>query len=295
MTDTSSTDRSFLHGHSEGGVWDKAGAPTGQDAWRPLDLGQGVYALEVDGGNPGGTIGMLVGDESSVLIDNGLEKSAAVTVAATEKLAGGPIDYLISTHLHADHVGCNATYAAAGTTIISHVDTRRLLSVDDTFDKAGLPVLTFSDRATIHLNGLTLELIPFANAHTLSDTIVHFVEANIIHTGDLFFNKIYPFMDLDNGGNIDGFIAAQRQIIDMANDDTVIIAGHGPIGNKAEMQTAVDLLLAIKATMKPLIEQGMSMEDVLQENPLSVFEHLAWFHITTERMTKIIYHLLTEG
>lgn len=295
MTDTSSKDRSFLHGHTEGGIWDKAGAPTGEDAWRPVDLGKGVYALEVEGGNPGGTLGMLIGDEGTVLIDNGLQKSAAVTVAATEKLAGGPIDYLISTHLHADHVGCNANYAAAGTTIISHDETRRALLVDDTFDKAGLPVLTFKERATFHLNGMTLELIPFANAHTASDTIVHFVEANVIHAGDLFFNRIYPFIDLDNGGNIDGYITAQRQIIDMADDETTIIAGHGPIGNRGEMQSAVDLLLDIKATIEPLIEQGMSMEDVVKENPLSVFEKFAWFHITTERMTMIVYHLLTEG
>ena len=295
MTSISSTDRSFLYGHSQGGVWDKAGAPTGEDAWRPVELAKGVYALEVESGNPGGTIAMLVGDEGSVLIDNGLQKSSAVTLAATEKLAGGPVDFLISTHLHADHVGCNANYAAAGTTIISHEDTRRLLSVDDTFDKAGLPVLTFSDRTTFHLNGQTLELIPFSNAHTLSDTIVHFVEANIIHASDLFFNSIFPFMDLENGGNLDGFVAAQRQIIDMADDDTVIIAGHGPIGNKDEMRSAVDLLLAIKATIEPLIDQGLSMEEVLRENPLSDYEQHAWFHIPTERMTKIIYCLLTEG
>ncbi len=292
---TTSTDRSFLHGHSEGGVWDKAGAPTGDDAWRPVDLGQGVFALEVDGGNPGGTLGMLVGDEGSVLIDNGLQKSAAVTLAATEKLAGGPIDYLITTHLHGDHVGCNANYAAAGATIISQDDTRRALLADETFDKAGLPVLTFKDRATFHLNGLTLELIPFAHAHTVNDVIVHFVEANVIHAADLFFNKIYPFIDLDNGGSIDGFIEAQKQIIDMADDETCIIAGHGPIGNKAELQASMDLLLAIKETMKPLIDQGMSMDDVLKENPLSVFEKFAWFHIPTERMTKIVYFLLKEG
>jgi len=294
MTSTSSTDRSFLHGHSNGGVWDKAGAPTGEDAWRSVELGGGVFALEVDGGNPGGTIAMLVGKDGSVLIDNGLQKASAVTVAATEKLAGGPVDFLISTHLHADHVGCNANYAAAGTTIVAHEETRRLLSVDDTFDKSGLPKLTFSDRATFHLNGMTLNLIPYSNAHTLSDTIVHFVEANVIHASDLFFNKVYPFIDLENGGSLDGFVAAQRQIIDMADDQTIIIAGHGPIGNKDEMRSAVELLLAIKDTMEPLIEKGMSMEEVLRENPLSAFEQYAWFHIPTERMTKIVYCLLTE-
>lgn len=295
MTDKTSQDRSFLHGHTEGGVWDKAGAPTGDDAWEPVDLGHGIYMLEVAGGNPGGTLSLLVGDEGSVLIDNGLEKAANVTVSATEKLAGKPIDFLISTHLHADHVGCNAHYAARGTTIISHDDTRKALAVDDTFNKAGLPVLTFNDRSTFHLNGITLEMIPFYNAHTCSDTIINYVEANVIHVGDLFFNKIYPFVDLDNGGSFDGFIAAQRQVIDMAKDDTVLIAGHGPAGNKAEMQAAVDLMLAIRDTMQPLIDQGMSMEDVLKANPLSVFEKFAWFHITTERMTKIVYYLLTEG
>jgi glyoxylase-like metal-dependent hydrolase (beta-lactamase superfamily II) len=117
----------------------------------------------------------------------------------------------------------------------------------------------------------------------------------VIHVGDLFFNKIYPFVDLDNGGSFDGFIAAQRRVIDMAKDDTVLIAGHGPSGNKAEMQVAVDLMLAIRDTMQPLIDKGMSMEEVLEANPLSVFEKFAWFHITTERMTKIVYYLLTEG
>lgn len=295
MSNSSSTDRSFLRGHSKDGIWEKAGAPTGEDAWRPVELGGGVYAMEVDAGNPGGTLGMLIGDEGSLLIDNGLQKSSAVTLTATEKLAGGPIDFLISTHLHADHVGCNADYAARGTKIISHEVTRRQLSEDETFDQVGLPMLTFSDQATIRLNGLTVELIPFYNAHTASDTIAHFVEANVIHAGDLFFNTIYPFMDLENGGTLDGFIGAQRQIIDMADDDTVIIAGHGPIGNKDQMRTAVDLLLAIKATMEPYVDQGKSMEEVLRENPLSVFEQHAWFHIPTERMTMIIYCLLTEG
>lgn len=295
MNETTIADRSFLQGHANGGVWDKAGAPTGDDSWKPTDLGNGVYALEVDGGNPGGTLGMLIGNEGSVLIDNGLQKSAAVTLSATKKLAGGPVDYLISTHLHGDHVGCNAIYAADGTMIIAHEDTRIALLADDEFDKAGLPVFTFNDRATFHLNGLTVELIPFANAHTVSDTIVHFIEANVIHAGDLFFNRIYPFVDLDNGGNIDGFVSAQRQVIELADDNTRIIAGHGPIGNKAEMQAAVELLLAVKASMMPLIDQGMSMEEVLQQNPLAAFEQFAWFHITTDRMTRIVYHLLTEG
>ena len=124
MNSHSSEDRSFLRGHTDDGVWDKAGAPTGDDAWRPVNLGSGVFAMEVDGGNPGGTLGMLIGDEGSILIDNGLQKSAQVTLKATQDLAGGPIKFLISTHLHADHVGCNANYAATGTTNAKHAVQR---------------------------------------------------------------------------------------------------------------------------------------------------------------------------
>ncbi|GLO69960.1 cyclase [Phaeobacter inhibens] len=293
MTET--TDRSFLRGHSDGGVWDKAGAPTGADAWKPVDLGQGVYMLEVDSGNPGGTLGMLVGDEGALLIDTGLQKAVDVTLSTTENLAGGPVNYLITTHLHGDHVGCNANYAAAGTTIISHQATREALLNDDTFDQAGLPVLTFKDTASLHLNGQTVELIHYPNAHTVSDTIVHFVEANVIHAADLFFNKIYPFIDLENGGSIDGFLAAQRKVIDLANDETKIIAGHGPMGSKADMQAAVSLMEGIREAMEPLVSRGMTLEDVLKENPLAPFEKFSWFHITTERMTKIVYFLLKEG
>ncbi len=295
MTETSSSDRSFLHGHSEGGVWDKAGAPTGEDAWNPVDLGGGVYMLAVGSGNPGGTLGLFISEDSSVLIDSGLQKAAEMTLATTERLAGGPVEFLVSTHLHGDHVGCNTNYAAAGATIIAHEDTRCALAADSQFDKAGLPTMTFRDKASLHLGGQTLELIHFPNAHTVSDTIVRFVDADIIHAGDLFFNKIYPFIDLDNGGSLDGFIGAQKEIVELAGEDTRIIAGHGPLGSKAEMQDAIDLLLAIKARVKPLVDEGMSMEDVLRLNPLAPFEKLSWFHITTERMTKIVYFLLSEG
>ena len=104
----------------------------------------------------------------------------------------------------------------------------------------------------------------------------------------------FPFIDLNHGGGIDGFIAGQKRIINLADDDTIISPGHGPLGNKFEMQKAVDTLIAIKERVKPMIEHGLSMEEVLKENPLSEFENWAWFHIDVKRMTKIVYCLLTE-
>ena len=109
------------------------------------------------------------------------------------------------------------------------------------------------------MNGQTLKLLYIPNAHTDSDVIIHFTEANVIHAGDLFFNKVFPFVDLNNGGDLDGFIAAQRRVIELADEETKIIPGHGPLGNRADMQTAVDMLVAVKTSVKTLVDQGMAM------------------------------------
>lgn len=292
MNSSNALDRSFLSGETNGGVWDGASAPTGEDSWKSSELGGGIYMLGVDGGNPGGNLGLLVGDEGAVLIDNGLEKAASMTLATVERMANGPVDYVINTHLHGDHVSCNPHFARTGAAIVAHENTRRALVADDQFDRAGLPTITFNDEAAIHMNGHQLKLLYIPNAHTDSDAVVHFTDANVIHAGDLFFNKVFPFVDLNNGGDIDGFIAAQRRVIELADENTKIIPGHGPLGDRADMQSAVDMLVAVKSCVKSLVDRGMSMEDVLKENPLAAFDDWSWFHIPTERMTKIMYCLL---
>ncbi|MFW2367407.1 MAG: MBL fold metallo-hydrolase [Desulforhopalus sp.] len=294
MSMSTAIDRSFLKGETNGGVCEGAMMPTGEDSWKAINLGNGIYMLEVDGGNPGGNLSLLLGDEGVVLIDNGLEKAAQMTLETTEKMTNDPVKFVINTHLHADHLACNPIYAATGATIIAHDNTRRALLADEEFDSAGLPGLTFNDTATLHLNGQTLELFHIPNAHTNSDIIIHFTDANVIHAGDIFFNKVFPFIDVINGGNLDAFIAAQQQIIELTDENTKIIPGHGPLGNKTDMQTAVDMLIDVKACVKSLVDEGMSMEEVLRESPLAAFEKWAWFHINIERMTKVIYCLLTE-
>lgn len=289
-----SSDRSFLKGETNGGIYEGAMMPTGEDSWKAINLGSGIYMLEVDGGNPGGNLGLFKGDEGVILIDNGLEKASQMTLETVDNMTQGQIDFVVNTHLHADHLALNPKYAAKGATLIAHENTYHALLKDDQFDKKGLPTVTFNDTATFHMNGQRVKLSHIPKAHTDSDIIIHFVDSNVIHAGDMFFNKVFPFIDLTNGGNIDGFIAGQRQIIDLADESTKIIPGHGPLGNKADMQAAVDMLIDVKACVKTLVDQGMTMEDVLRENPLKTFEKWAWFHITIERMTKVIYCLLTE-
>jgi glyoxylase-like metal-dependent hydrolase (beta-lactamase superfamily II) len=133
-------------------------------------------------------------------------------------------------------------------------------------------------------------------AHTNGDSVIHFPDQNVIDASDLFFNGLFPFIDIDGGGSVAGFKAGQQRILDLADEKTVIIPGHGPIGDKASLQLALDMLIDAEARVKKLVNAGMSEEQILKENPLADYhEQWNWGFITTERMTKTLYRSLTDG
>ena len=183
---------------------------------------------------------------------------------------------------------------AKGATVIAHDNLRKALVADEQFDQSGLPELTFNDSVTFHLNGHTAYVFHIMGAHTDGDAAIHFTDVNVIHTGDVMFNRIFPFIDLDSGGSVDGFIAGQQKILAMANDETKIIPGHGPLASKADLQAAVDMLIEAQARVKALVDAGMSREDVLAEKPLATYDSWSWDFITTEIMTDTIFTSLTS-
>ncbi|MEM7533943.1 MAG: MBL fold metallo-hydrolase [Chloroflexota bacterium] len=276
------------HSHEEASLTTSDGI-----SWKSTDLGGGIFMLEGEGGNPGANLALLKGDEGVVLIDDGLDEVVQMTIATVEGIAGAPVSYVINTHAHGDHTGGNAGYGETGALIIAHDVARESLKADENVPEIGLPKLTFDESITLHLNGQTTNIFYVPNAHTDSDAVVHFTDANVIHAGDLLFNKIFPFIDLDNGGDIEGFIAAQQQILDIADESTQIIPGHGPLATKADLQAALDVLIDANTLVTALADQGMTLEQVLAENPLSVYEDWGWFHISTERMTNILYRSAT--
>jgi len=262
-------------------------------SWKSTELAPGLYMLEGQGGFPGGNLGLITGDDGVVLIDDGLEPLVAVTVAAIESLTGDPIDFVINTHAHGDHVGANEVLHGKGATIVAHENLRTRM-VKDGSNRAALPELTFTDAVTFHLNGHTARVFHVANAHTDGDSVIHFPEVNIIHAGDVMFNHLFPYIDLDGGGSVAGFIAGQKKIIALADDQTKIIPGHGALANKADLQAAVDMLEDAQARVKALVDAGKSQEEVLAENPLADYDDgWSWEFITTERMTETIYRSLT--
>lgn len=254
----------------------------------------GLYMLDgVDGQFVGGNISVLIGDDGVVLIDDGLPTTGPALLAAIAKLTDDPVDFLINTHVHGDHVGSNATLHMHGATIIAHDNIRkRLLDAtgDDAVPKEALPEITFADAVTFYLNGQKAHVSHVRNAHTDGDAIIHFPDVNVIHAGDVVFNRLFPFVDLDSGGSVEGFLAAQDKIIAMSDADTIIIPGHGALASRADIVLARDVLADSQARVRVLVEDGMSEDEVVARNPLADYHDVwNWGFISTERMTRSMY------
>ena len=262
------------------------------------EVAPGIYVLEGDDIFVGGSISMLVGDDYNILIDDGMPPFAPAVLAAVADLAGGPIDFLINTHVHGDHVGANAAFADTGAVVYAHdnLRTRLLEKPADAGGVGGLPVVTFSDELTFHVNGQEAYVFHVEHAHTDGDAAIEFRGSNVIHAGDIFFSYVFPYIDLDNGGSVRGYLAAQRRILAMSDDDTVIIAGHGKlVSDKADLQAAIDMLVDAESRVEALILEGMSEEEVVAANPLAEYHDTwNWMFITTEIMTKTLYRSLTS-
>jgi cyclase len=247
-----------------------------------------VYMLSGEGGFTGGNVGLSVGSDGVALIDNGVSGVIDILKAEIAKITEQPIDYMINTHIHGDHIGNNHVFGEDGASIVSHENLRASLIKDEkNGGPASFPVLTFSDKMTIHLNGDAAHIIHFANAHTDGDAVVYFKNDNVLHTGDIMFNKVFPFIDGNNGGSVDGVIAALESLAVMINDDTKVIPGHGPLANKADVLSTLAMVKDAKALVGKLLEAGNSGAEVIAANPLAAsYESYSWGFITTEIMTK---------
>ena len=261
-------------------------------SWKATEVGTGLYMLEGEGGFPGGNLGLMSGADGNVLIDNGLATTTAMTIATIERMTDGPVNFVVNTHAHGDHTGANYAFTAAGATIVAHNNLRQALIEDETFDQSGLPELTFDESVTFHLNGHTSYVFFIPAAHTSGDAAIHFAEANVIHAGDVFFNKVFPFIDIDGGGSVAGFIAGQQKILSLANANTKIIPGHGPLASPGDLQIAIDMLIDSRLRVSALVNAGHSIDEILEENPLSVYDSWNWEFITTEIMTRTIHREL---
>jgi glyoxylase-like metal-dependent hydrolase (beta-lactamase superfamily II) len=261
------------------------------------EVSPGIYLLTgADGQLPVGTTGLLVGDEYVVLIDDSFAPLGPALLEKIEELAGRPADFIVNTHAHGDHTGSNQFQAEQGSIIVAHDNLRSRMENDpeQNTGPGALPVITFSDEMTFHVNGIEAYVFHIATAHTDGDAAILFREPNVIAAGDLLFRGLFPFIDLDSGGSVDGYISGMQKLIDMSDNETKFLSGHGPVGTRADVQQDLDMLVYAEASVKALIDKGMSEEEIVAANPLAVYhDDYNWGFITTEKMTRTLFSSLT--
>ncbi|CEF48713.1 unnamed protein product [uncultured bacterium] len=255
-----------------------------------------VSVLEGSGGN----IAVLTGRDGKVLIDAGIPASRPQLTEALKSLGDDPIKYLINTHWHFDHTDGNEWLHSIGAEITAHENTRKHLSVTTrvedwnfTFPPApagALPTKLFDSEQTLHLNGATLALEYYPPAHTDSDISVHFTDADIIHVADTLWNGHFPFIDYSTGGSIDGMIRAAEANVARVMDKTIVIPGHGPIGNKSQLVGFRNMLVSVRDKVSALKKEGKSLEEVVAAKPTADYD-AKWggFVIDGNTFTALVY------
>jgi cyclase len=266
---------------------------------RATPIRDGLYLLTGRGGN----IVASTGDDGVFLVDDQYAPLTERILAALAEISDQPVRFVINTHWHGDHVGGNENLARAGAVIVAHENVRRRMSTEQfmaAFNTTvpasparALPVVTFTGAVSLHLNGDDVRVIHVANAHTDGDSLVHFERANVLHMGDVYFNGLYPFIDLGSGGGIHGMIAAIERGLELANEATVVVPGHGPLSNRSELGAYRDMLAGFRDRIAALKGEGKSLEEVIAARPTAEFdERLGGAFISPERLIGFIYESL---
>ena len=265
-----------------------------------VPVATGVSMLVGQGGN----IGVAAGEDGVFVIDDQFAPLTERIRAAIATLSDKSIRFIVNTHWHGDHTGGNENFGKLGTVIVAHDNVRKRMSVDqfmarfNTTTKASpkiaLPILTFDDHVTFHLNGDDIHVVHVANAHTDGDAIVHWVNANAIHMGDVFFNGMYPFIDDGSGGSIEGVIAGVDVAMHYVNDGTKIIPGHGPLATKADLVSYREMLAGIRDRIQKLVSQKKTVEQAVAAKPTAAWD-AKWGNgfIKPEDFVKSVYAQLS--
>ncbi len=237
-----------------------------------------VWVMQGSGGN----IAVLPGADGKLLVDSGYATSRPQIMEALTLISGDPMTHLINTHWHFDHTDGNEWMHQAGATVIAHEKTKVRLSTPQfialfnarfpALPPGAIPTTTFAEKDALRLNGEAIEMAHYEPAHTDTDISVHFTQADVLHTGDTWFNGAYPFIDTSTGGSIGGMIRATERNLAGAGEKTMIIPGHGPVGTKAQLAEYRDVLVMARDKVAALKKEGKSVEEVVAAKPMAAYD-----------------------
>ena len=242
-----------------------------------------VYMLQ----GPGGNIGVLATDKGLLLVDDKFAPLAEKIEAAMKGIKDNELKYIINTHYHGDHTGSNS-YFSHKAPIFAHENVRNRLSSKTDHQVDSLPVVTYKDGVTIHLANEEVLLTHLAKGHTDGDTYVYFKNSKVLHTGDLFFEVGFPYVDLKSGGSVKGYLANVRHMLNQMPDDVVIIPGHGKLTDKKGLKAFADMIDFSIKKVSAALAAGKTEQQILAEGIGEKYQHLSWSFITEEKWLKTL-------
>ena len=268
--------------------------------YRATRLSDSVTMIRGSGGN----VAVSAGEDGVFIVDDQLKPLTDQLLAAIREISAQPIRFVINTHYHGDHVGGNEALGESGSVIVAHDKVRERMSREQFshfFDaatppwpEAALPVITFNDRVSLHLNGESVAVHHVPRGHTDGDSLVYFPQSYVLHMGDIFFNGLYPYIDLDGGGSIQGMIRGVETGLELANEDTQVIPGHGPMSDRAELAAYHAFLLEARDKVQALVDKGLTLEQAVAAEPTAEWDEiLGGVWITPAQFVTFIYNSLT--
>jgi glyoxylase-like metal-dependent hydrolase (beta-lactamase superfamily II) len=251
-----------------------AAAPAQQQDFSKVEikttkLADNFYTLE----GAGGTIGILTGPDGVFMVDTQYAQLTDKLMAAIKQVSDKPVRFIVNTHVHPDHTGGNENFGKAGAILLSRDQLRtRLAGAARPAPAVALATITYDGPVTLHMNGEDVQLIPVRAAHTDGDTMVKFVKADVIMSGDFYRQVGYPFPDRNNGGSVQGLIDGLKQLADAAGPNTRIVPGHGTVVNKNDVLAHREMAIAIRDKVTAAAKQGKSADEIVASKPTAEYD-----------------------
>ncbi len=237
-----------------------------------------------------GNIGVSAGPDGVLMIDDQFAPLAGKIRASVDKIGKGKLAFVINTHWHGDHTGGNAEFGKEAP-ILAHTNVRKRLAEQQS--GPALPVITFDDSLSVHFNGEEVEVIHFPAGHTDGDSVIFFKGSNVVHMGDQFFNGRFPFIDLDSGGTVDGYMNNVAKVIKQLPAGVKIIPGHGPLASLEDLKAFHGMMTETTSHIRSLKKSGKTLAEAQAAGLPDKYKSWAWRFISTERWVEIVYN--SEG